>query len=64
MTGQTRNRARTISFRAIDLRVPLNWILQAEARYRAAQKLKNAPDFRLRDMGMSRHDAETAFRKR
>jgi uncharacterized protein YjiS (DUF1127 family) len=64
MTTQTRNSTRTTALPTIGLRGFIRWILQADARYRAAQKLKNAPDFRLSDMGMSRRDAESAFQKR
>lgn len=34
-----------------------------EARQREAHKLRNMPDERLADMGMTRADAENAFRR-
>lgn len=41
----------------------LTWLEQRDRRYRAAQKLRNLPDERLEDMGMTRADAETAYRR-
>lgn len=34
-----------------------------DARYRQAQKLREMPDERLADMGLTRRDALTAFRR-
>lgn len=42
----------------------LNLIADADSRYRQKQKLKNLPDERLEDMGMTRRDADMAFYQR
>lgn len=39
----------------------LNAVLDADARYRQAHKLRNLPDERLQDMGISRQEANVAF---
>lgn len=39
----------------------LNRIVAADQRYREAQKLKSLPAYRLKDMGMTREDADRAF---
>ncbi|MDK3018370.1 hypothetical protein [Pseudodonghicola flavimaris] len=39
----------------------LNWIADADNRYRQKQQLKSLPAERLDDMGMSRRDADRAF---
>ncbi len=41
----------------------LNWLAERDRSYREAQKLRNMPSERLDDMGMTREDAENAFRK-
>lgn len=39
----------------------LNWIADADRRFREAQKLKSLSDEHLADMGMTRADADRAF---
>lgn len=42
----------------------LIWLVEADRRYREARKLREMPEFRLRDMGMTREDADAAFQRR
>ncbi|MCP5075050.1 MAG: hypothetical protein GY947_17385 [Rhodobacteraceae bacterium] len=42
----------------------LNWLASREDRFRQEHKLRNLPDERLDDMGMTRQDVKTAFRRR
>ena len=39
----------------------LNWIAEKDAIYRQATKLRNTPDERLADMGLTRQQANRAF---
>lgn len=39
-------------------------LVQADARYRQKCKLRGLPDERLRDMGLTRRDADAAFYSR
>ena len=40
---------------------PLKWLLRLEYAYRQAQQLKSTEDHHLRDMGISRRQANAAF---
>ena len=40
----------------------LNWLAERDRRYREAQKLRRMPGERLDDVGLTRHEAEIAFR--
>ena len=42
----------------------LGWLVEANRNYRESVKLKNMPDERLYDMGISREEADTAFLRR
>lgn len=42
----------------------LGWLVEANRRYRESVKLRNLPDERLYDMGLSRNEADTAFLRR
>ncbi|WP_137700281.1 hypothetical protein [Marimonas lutisalis] len=39
----------------------LNWLADRNAAYRASHKLRNMPDERLDDMGITRDEANAAF---
>lgn len=39
----------------------LNWLVDRDAAYRASHKLRNMPDERLEDMGITREGANTAY---
>ncbi len=39
----------------------MNWVVEKDQTYRQARKLADMPDERLKDMGMTRRDADTAF---
>lgn len=39
----------------------LNWLADRDAAYRASHKLRDQPDERLDDMGITREQADTAF---
>lgn len=60
----------TLSDIALKIRRPkgwmhaLHWIVEQNANYRASHKLRSMADERLKDMGISREDADTAFYKR
>ncbi|MDU8927308.1 hypothetical protein RXV86_07920 [Alisedimentitalea sp. MJ-SS2] len=41
----------------------LAWLVECDRRYREAHKLRNLPDERLQDMGMTRSDAKNAYRR-
>lgn len=42
----------------------LNWLVEANRQYRENVKLRGMPDERLRDMGISRAEADRAFLRR
>ncbi|MYM54787.1 hypothetical protein [Thalassovita mangrovi] len=42
----------------------LNWIADADCRYREKQMLKNLPDERLEDIGITREEAKLLFCRR
>ena len=42
----------------------LGWLVEANRRYRESVKLRNMPDERLYDMGISREEADAAFLRR
>lgn len=39
----------------------LGWLVEANRRYREAVKLRDQPEARLRDMGISRAEADRGF---
>ena len=42
----------------------LGWLVEANRRYRESVKLRNMPDERLRDLGISRKEADQSFLRR
>jgi len=41
----------------------LNWLAERDEAYRMACKLRDMPDVRLKDMGLTRQDANRAFQR-
>ncbi len=41
----------------------LNWLAARDQSYRAAQKLRDMPVERLEDMGLTREDTRSAFKR-
>lgn len=60
VTSTARPAARQATRTPIWLRA-LNWLADRDAAYRASRKLRNMPDERLEDMGISREEANAAF---
>ena len=42
----------------------IGYLIEADRRHREARKLRKMPDFRLKDMGLTREDADRAFLRR
>ncbi len=42
----------------------LSWLVASDAAWRSARKLAAMPDERLADMGITREEADAAFRRR
>lgn len=63
MTNMTKTAHRATTNTPIWLRA-LNWLADRDAAYRASHKLRNMPDERLEDIGITREDANAAFYQR
>ncbi len=61
VTKRTATRTTASFSRSVGLKAVIGWFVEADRRYREFRRLRQMPDVRLKDMGMTRKEADHAF---